>query len=147
LFLPDGALLKKPWVGIDRNALSKSGLNTPGRTPTKTAGINLSNGNVELFDPLADAPALLPALIIELSRTRRTVMGPLRGRIELDGVLARCDGMPEKNVQTALLQFLYQQLILGVRKTRREQQDPSQQTPNFSIEKMHFKKMNDGFYF
>ena len=74
-------------------------------------------------------------------------MGPFRGRIELDGVLAWCDGMPEKNVQTALLQFLNQELILRVRKTRRQQQDPSQQAPNFSVKKMHVSKMNDGFYF
>jgi hypothetical protein len=109
-------------------------------TPTKTTGVNLSNRNVEFFDPLAYASALLPALIVELSRTRRTVMGPFRGRIELDGVLARRDGMPEKNVQTALLQFLNQELILRVRKTRRKQQDPSQQSPNFSVKKMHVSK-------
>jgi hypothetical protein len=61
---------------------------------------------------------LIPALVIELSRTSRTVMGPFRGRIELDGVLARGDGMPEKNIQPALLQFLNQQWILRLRKTR-----------------------------
>ena len=55
--------------------------------------------------------------------------------------------MPEKNVQTTLLQFLNQELILRVRKTRRKQQDPSQQAPNFSVKKMHVSKMNDGFYF
>jgi hypothetical protein len=46
LFLPDGTLLKNPLVGIDRNALSKSGLNTPGRTTNQSVDVNLSKASL-----------------------------------------------------------------------------------------------------
>jgi hypothetical protein len=46
LFLPDGALLKNPLVGIDLKALSKSGLNTPGRTSKSSVDVNLSKASL-----------------------------------------------------------------------------------------------------
>ena len=46
------------------------------------------------MEPLAYSLTLRPALVIELARTRRTVMGPFSGWIELDRVLAGRDGMP-----------------------------------------------------
>jgi hypothetical protein len=46
LFLPEGTLLKNPLVGIDLNALSKSGLNTPGRTSNQSVEVTLSKANL-----------------------------------------------------------------------------------------------------
>jgi hypothetical protein len=56
-------------------------------TPTKTTGVNLSNGNVEFFDPLAYAPALLPALIVGCREPEEQSWGRSVGGLNLTGSL------------------------------------------------------------